>query len=155
MLKTTEAAKLAGVSNATLHRARKKGKVAYEKDENGHYLFDPSELARAFPKTVDVTGMTRGEGLQVTGHDASRQGGDRAPDSLQEGAPSETVKLLREQIELLVSERDDLRARLDRSEEKRDEAQTKLTALLTNGRSDAEPDRPKKKRWFLWSAVAL
>ena len=51
----------------------------------------------------------------------------------------------------------DLRERLDKSEQKRDEAQTKLTALLSDMRPTA-PEKPVERHgahWGYWAALTL
>lgn len=44
-----QAAKSAGVATATITRALKSGKISGQKDENGAWMIDPSELHRVFP----------------------------------------------------------------------------------------------------------
>lgn len=43
-----EAVKHFDVSRPTLHKALKNGKVSGQQDEHGHWLIDPSELARVY-----------------------------------------------------------------------------------------------------------
>lgn len=44
-----QAAKAAGVATATITRALKSGKISGQKDENGAWMIDPSELHRIYP----------------------------------------------------------------------------------------------------------
>ena len=44
-----QAAKATGVVTATITRALKSGKISGQKDENGSWMIDPSELHRVFP----------------------------------------------------------------------------------------------------------
>ena len=44
----SEAVKIIPVSESTLRRDMRKGKVSSEKDRNGRHLFDSSELARVY-----------------------------------------------------------------------------------------------------------
>jgi hypothetical protein len=44
-----EAAKAAGKSKTTIHRALKSGKISARKLDSGAYAIDPSELHRVFP----------------------------------------------------------------------------------------------------------
>ena len=50
-----DAAKAAGKSKTTIHRAIRSGKISATKAEDGSYSIDPSELHRVFPA---VTGKT-------------------------------------------------------------------------------------------------
>lgn len=47
-----EAAKATGKSKATLSKAIKSGRISAQKDENGTFRIDPSELHRVYPLTV-------------------------------------------------------------------------------------------------------
>jgi len=44
-----QAAKATGVATATITRALKSGKISGQKDGNGAWMIDPSELHRVFP----------------------------------------------------------------------------------------------------------
>jgi len=44
-----QAAKATGVATATITRALKSGKISGQKDNNGAWVIDPSELHRVFP----------------------------------------------------------------------------------------------------------
>ena len=44
-----KAAEESGKSKSTIHRAIKSGKLSAERNEDGSYSIDPSELARVFP----------------------------------------------------------------------------------------------------------
>ena len=120
-LTLNQAAKEAGKSKQTILDAIRGGRLSAPKDEQGRYLIDPAELFRVYPATGQAT-TTRP--VSETGTDPPR------PDA--ETAFFERI------IAGLESERDDLRRRLDQSEEAREreaaerrEAQAKLTALLT------------------------
>jgi len=127
-LTLNKAAKEAGKSKQTILDAIRDGRLSAPKDEQGRYQIDPAELFRVYPVTGLLTGQLP---VPETGTDHPR------PDT--ETAFFERI------IAGLESERDDLRRRLDQSEEAREreaaerrEAQTKLTALLTY-RPKAEP----------------
>lgn len=123
-----EAARAAGKSKATIHRAIRSGKLSAARNEiTGPWLIDPSELARAFPPVPSE---------QV--HNGSLR---------QRGTADKTV-LLRVQLELERAERQreraqfedtiaDLRQRLDSEAEER----RRLTMLLTD---QSEP----RRRWW-------
>jgi hypothetical protein len=123
-----EAARAAGKSKATIHRAIRSGKLSAARDEvTGPWLIDPSELARAFPPVSSE---------QV--HNGSLR---------QYGTADETV-LLRVQLELERAERQreraqfedtiaDLRQRLDSEAEER----RRLTVLLI------DQSKPRRRWW--------
>lgn len=143
-----QAADAAGVSKSKIARQVKSGVLS--KNDAGR--IDPSELARVYPDSIkgDTAGTTRD-----TVQERSMARSDTAPDTGEARVLSVQVEQMQAQLDLLLSERNDLRSRLDRSEEmraladeKRDEAQTKLTALLTDQRTDKEPEQPKRRRWW-------
>jgi len=132
-LSLSQAAKESGTSKPTLSRWIAKGKVSAERQQDGSYLIDPSELDRI--------------------KDLMRNGnGSGNPNMKQLETPHETNALQRE-IELLrerLGDKDevihDLRRRLDEETEERRMAQTKLTALLTDQRQKAA-EKPVQGRW--------
>ena len=78
-LSLNQAAKHAGIAKSTLSKAIKTGKLSAEKDQNGRYRIEPSELYRVYPKT---------------GHENQEN-----PDTNTSGTPNE--KLLLEKIDFL------------------------------------------------------
>jgi hypothetical protein len=50
-VRLSEAARLAGVSPSSLHRALKNGRLSCDTDEKGQRWIDASEIARAYPDT--------------------------------------------------------------------------------------------------------
>jgi hypothetical protein len=121
----SKAAVVTGKNKATIQRAIKCGKISAGKNSSGAYEIDPSELHRVYPATAQ----------RVAQHDTSN--GTQRPDK-----HDETMQL---KLDLLEAERererdqlqstiDDLRARLDRSEER-------ITALLP---------APQKRSWLPW-----
>ena len=121
LLTLNQAAKEAGKSKQTILDAIRNGRLSAPKDEQGRYQIDPAELFRVYP----VTGQQTSQRPDAeTGTDHPR--------------PDTGTAFFERIIAGLESERDDLRRRLDQSEEAREreaaerrEAQTKLTALLT------------------------
>lgn len=117
------AAKATGKAKSTILRAIKNGTISATRSYDGSYEIEPSELHRVFrPNSTQ----------QAPSNDAQPQ--------------MEHPETLRLRLEILEAERqrerdqmqatiDDLRGRLDRSEER-------VTALL------AAP--PKPKRWWRW-----
>ena len=128
----TKGAELAGVSKGTVSKALKSGRLSYaEKTDNG-YLIETSELFRVFPpKQPETVETIRSQPL---------------PGNLE--TPVETVglhreiELLREQLRDRDGVVDDLRHRLDRSDEERREAQARVIGLL------AGPGPTESKRGF-------
>lgn len=121
----SKAATATGKNKATIQRAIKSGKLSAGKNSSGAYEIDPSELHRVYPPTAQP----------VAHHNKSN--GTQRPEN-----HDETMQLT---LDLLESERererdqlqstiDDLRARLDRSEER-------ITALLP---------APTKRSWLPW-----
>jgi len=100
-LSLNKAAKEAGVAKSTLLDALNTGRMSSEKNEKGHWEIDPSELFRVFPKTSSYNPekpiRTPFESHQKT---------------IQNSALEIEVKMLREQIERMDSERERERSQL-------------------------------------------
>lgn len=103
------AAKATEKSKSTLHRAIKTGKLSAKRTEEGSYLIDAAELARAFPPAR----------LEPSPWDNARQN-DRPLE--RDGTELAVLRVRTEMLETqLQRERetvDDLRRRLDRAEER-------------------------------------
>lgn len=121
----SKAAVATGKNKATIQRAIKSGKISAVKNSSGTYEIDPSELHRVYPATAQ----------RVAQHDIRN-------DTQHPEKYDETIQL---KLDLLEAERererdqlqatiDDLRTRLDRSEER-------IMTLLP---------APAKKRWWSW-----
>ena len=125
----TKGAELAGVSKGTVSKALKSGRLSYaEKTDNG-YLIETSELFRVFPPKPET----------VEGHrkETSSQGRET---SMETGGLQHEIRLLREQLHDREGTIDDLRQRLDRSDEERREAQARVIGLLTGpGATESKP----------------
>lgn len=118
-----QAAKAAGKAKSTILRAVRSGRVSAMRAEDGTYRIDPAELHRVFDAPVAAPGQSN--------------------DADQGAEPLERLQL---RLELVERERererdqmqatiDDLRTRLDRSEDR-------ITALLADQRA------PKPRRWW-------
>ena len=113
------AAKATGKSKATILRAVRSGRISAKKNDKGAYEIDPAELHRVFhPTSNDNPKMER---------DATRE---------ETGVLRAEKDLLRQQIAQMESTVSDLRKRLDDETEERRATQEKLTALLTDQRSN-------------------
>lgn len=142
-----QAAKAVGVARSTLYRDIQEGKVSVGKDGRGKPYVDVSELERAYG---GVTLSDTSESVLIGQTDTQQK--NRKDNTLQR-----ETDLLREQIELLKSERDDLRRRLDDETEERRTAQAKLTALLTDQREKEAKIKPAssfRARFGKWFAGA-
>lgn len=125
-----EATKATGISKTTLQRAVKSGKVSATKNALGVWEIDPAELHRVFPPAANRN-SSESHLLDQTG-------------------TVNEIAVLRRELQLKDEERqreraqfegtiDDLRRRLDQSEEERRDKDRRLTALLTDQRAKA-PD---------------
>lgn len=132
-LSLSQAARESGTSKPTLSRWIAKGKVSAERQQDGSYLIDPSELDRI----KDMMKNGNGSGN---------------PNMKQSETPQETsalrreVELLRERLDDKDGVINDLRRRLDDETEERRTAQAKLTALLTDQRPKPQ-EQPKMGFW--------
>lgn len=106
-----QAAKAASVSKTTMSRAVKSGRLSAEKQTNGSYLIDPSELFRVFPRngtanTVLQPSVTLDETLEqpsVTGSNSL----ELVRLETENAALKREVARLTEQVADLKNERDD------------------------------------------------
>lgn len=140
-----QAAKTAKRSKGTLSKALNSGGISAEKDDKGRWQIDPSELSRWMSANPFPNG---------------RENQDETPSETQENsALGVEVKMLREKIDTMTSERErergqlvdqieDLRARLDGSESER----VRLNALLTDQRekTDTQIRRSFWERLLNW-----
>jgi uncharacterized coiled-coil DUF342 family protein len=122
-----EAARATGKSKAAISRAIKNHVLSAEKQSDGSYRIDPSELHRIYPPvgTDQVT-----HPLTI---DAEITGEIRELQAKLEAA----TQRLRDKDDVI----DDLRRRLDAEAEER----RKLTALLTDQRSVT-----RRRKWWPW-----
>ena len=114
-----DAAKAAGKSKTTLHRAIKSGKISANKAEDGSYSIDPAELHRVFPPAPVAAPV-----VPLEGNDMEQS--------------SNTLETLRIQLEMLEKERERERALLQETiadlREDRDKWRQQATALLEDHR---------------------
>ena len=121
----SQAATATGKNKATIQRAIKSGKISATKNSSGAYDIDPSELHRIFPATAkrvaqqDISNDTQ----HLDKHDETMQ--------IKLNLLEAEREREREQLQATI---DDLRTRLDRSEER-------ITALLP---------APAKRNWWSW-----
>src|SRR4051812_27216726 len=129
----SEAAKLTGRNQSTIHRAMKTGRLTFTVAENGERRIDVAELERAF-------------GLK----------GSASPDAIAQPLQSHAAQGSElAALQRLLDDREDtirdLRARLDTSEQERRASQAQLAAFLTDQRSTTPPPEPAaRRRWWRW-----
>lgn len=97
-----QAADKCGKSRSTIHRALKSGKLSGSRDDDGTWSIDAAELARVFPWDV----------REHDQRDATEQGRDSSAVFMVK------IEMLEQQLEREQSTIEDLRKRLDRSEER-------------------------------------
>lgn len=111
-LKLAAAAKRAGVSRSTIHRAMKRGTLSFERDANGERMVDTSELSRIFDLTPPPTvapDTPATVARHVSGH------GEKPAEILavQLEAERDKVAMLEAQVRDLRAERDRLLALIE------------------------------------------
>lgn len=134
-LSASQAAKETGKSIPTITRAIQNGLISGKKVVNGKgghgYQIDPAELFRVFPRKEKPSNDT----AEILGTGTHRDN----------GMLQAKIEAKDEQIALLMSERDDLRRRLDSETEER----RKLVAILTD--QSARPAPPvARERPSVW-----
>lgn len=157
-MKIKEAVKLTGKSRTAILKALKDGKISGEKDVNGAWDIQPVDLLKYYsidPAKLDqevsgVTPLTPVSGAPLT------------PKADTPDTPE--IKVLEAKLEAaqqLIEDRgqtiEHLRGELDEEKRERREAQTKLTALLSDMRPEVSQkpvERPRTRAGF-WVALAL
>jgi hypothetical protein len=137
-----QAATASGKSKPTILRAIQSGKISAEKDKDGEWQIEPSELHRVFDPVPVRSGTDEAEG-----NDAY-QGGQVETALLRAeleharrhvaGIEGDRERERREASETIA----DLRQRLDQSEQERRDKDRQLTALLTDQR------KREHRRWW-------
>jgi excisionase family DNA binding protein len=135
-----QAAEATGKSKPTILRAIQSHKISAARDElTQGWLIEPAELHRVYPPVTDETvrngQMTHG----VTG-DATV-----SIRELQAKLDAATSRLA-DKDEVI----DDLRRRLDASDEERRKTQAQLTSLLTDQRVAAQLEPMPRRSWWRW-----
>jgi hypothetical protein len=126
----SEAARLTGRNQSTIHRAMKTGRLSYTVDDAGERRIDTAELDRVFP--IKVNGADGSASLDAMAQPVQSKGTHAAESERVIAAQRGTI----EQMDATIR---DLRARLDREAEER----RSLIAILTDQRH-----RPWWRRWF-------
>ena len=133
-----QAAKVAGVSTATITRAIKRGRLSGSKDDKGSWRIDPAELHRVYPN--------------ARAQDDTSVAVQRNAIPLQDSDLQREVAVLEERLraaEALRSMAEELRAAAEQDRDSwRDQAERLTKALPAPA---IEAARPKRRRWWLWS----
>lgn len=115
-LNVTDAAEAVGISRTTFYRHLESKDIAYDMDENGHKLFDTSELIRVY-------GALHPPGdPENVNRDAVAQGAD--------GVDSAELQLLQQRVQHLEEQRDSERERREQAEEREQEARAEAARLI-------------------------
>ncbi len=139
-LSLSQAARESGTSKPTLSRWIAKGKVSAERQQDGSYLIDPSELDRI-------------KDLMRNGNGSGNPNVKQSETSQETSALRREVELLRERLDDKDGVINDLRRRLDDETEERRTAQAKLTALLTDQRATAPQKTAEGRLARAWSIL--
>ena len=124
----SEAAKWAGVTRATIHKALKGGRLSGHKDDAGEWRIDPAKLERVYQpgKTVDV----------------SRDGAVSSSDTgALIAAKDRELALMREMLAEVRAQRDDAIEQRDKAMELAD----RHTWLLTHQGEQKAPSGPRSR----------
>jgi hypothetical protein len=127
------AAKATGKSRTSILRAIERGKISAEKNVHGEWNIDPSELHRVYPPKQTGNGEDNSTDATAVNSDLLIE--NRELTARLEAADQRTKDAL-DQV-------NDLRLRLDQSEDERRRTQAQLTALLTDQRGE----RPRHRWW--------
>lgn len=141
-LSANKAAREAGIAKKTLLEAISSGRLTATKNDKGHWEIEPSELFRVYPKT----GFLEPEKPNHTPHTVDKKTRDSSALEIE-------VKMLREQIELMDTERGRERSQLtEQIETLRDQVERQsadhrqVLAALTDQR-ERMSERPKRGLW--------
>ena len=130
-----EAAKATGISKASISRAINSGRISAAKKDDGSFSIEPVELHRVYPpKSSAPVSETSSETMRNTESDTRNASDSNVLRARLDAA----LEQLRDRDGTI----DDLRHRLDRSDEERREAQARVIGLL------AGPGPTESKRGF-------
>jgi len=130
-----EAAKATGISKASISRAVNSGRISATKNDNGSFSIEPVELHRVYPPKSATVSNTSDETLSNA--EANRR--NPSDSNVLQARLDAALEQLRDRDGAI----NDLRQRLDRSDEERREAQARVIGLLTG------PSATESKRGFL------
>ena len=132
-----EAVAISPVSESTLRRDIKSGKVSSEKDDRGRRRIDTAELTRAYGQLRQSTQPTDTE---MTAVDTPNNGTLNTPVSLD--TATDTPKV----VDLLENQIADLKAELERATDRETALQTEKTKLLDMLSTEQEKTRLEQEK---------
>jgi hypothetical protein len=138
------AAKAAGISKATVHRAIKSGRISATRHDNGSYTIDPAELHRVFPpvsQNSDANGDVRRSETPAETAETAKLAILNAQLEVEITGLKALVKVHQEQVDDLRGERDRLLGQVESAHR-----------LLTHHQTSNTPEPPKRFWWFRRSA---
>ena len=130
-----EAAKATGISKASISRAINSGRISAVKKDDGSFSIEPVELHRVYPPKSTAPVPETVSATLRNGEADTRNGSDS---NVLQARLDAALEQLRDRDGTI----DDLRHRLDRSDEERREAQARVIGLL------AGPGPTESKRGF-------
>lgn len=130
-----EAAKATGISKASISRAINSGRISATKKDDGSFSIEPVELHRVYPPKSAAPVAETVIGTDRNTDADTRNGSDS---NVLQARLDAALEQLRDREGTI----DDLRHRLDRSDEERREAQARVIGLL------AGPGPTESKRGF-------
>lgn len=135
-----QAAEATGKSKPTILRAIQSHKISASRDQlTQGWLIEPAELHRVYPPVADEPVRN---GQMTHGVTSDAMVSIRELETKLDAATSR----LTDKDEVI----DDLRRRLDASEEERRKVQMQLTTLLTDQRPVTAPEPPPRHSWWPW-----
>jgi predicted RNase H-like nuclease (RuvC/YqgF family) len=137
------AAKATGKAKSTISKAIQDGQISAQKNENGSYTIEPSELHRVFPP---VSANSPGEPQmdELEPFDLRFENGQLKGELKQIHERLAGIDTMHERERRALSDQiDDLRKRLDQSEQERREKDRQLTALLTDQTAQPAASSPQ------------
>jgi len=135
-----EAARLTHTSKSTIQRAIKSHDLSATRDDQDRWMIDPAELVRVYDVDLDAP-LTQSGAPEAIDAPAHQHAPKPNHEALQLHHDNEKLEIQyqaeKNKADLLQSQVDDLRSRLDRSEGERIKQSAQITSLLTH-----QPDTP-------------
>jgi polyhydroxyalkanoate synthesis regulator phasin len=157
---TIELADLSGKTAKTVQNWANKGKLSHDKDDNGKFLFDLSEIARVFPKINLSSVIDENDGENFAklnekarnGSEKLRETGETSIAAVENTFLREKVDDLRHQITDLKTEKAQATAERENFVAIIDRQNLQITGLLP---SPNEAGTPKKISALVWLLCGL
>ena len=143
------AAKATGKAKSTISKAINNGTISATKNDDGSYSIDPAELHRVFPAEASANGLEKHHLDDLEPFDLRFANGHLKAELQQLRERMADLDTMHGRERQQLSEQvEDLRQRLDQSEQERREKDRQLTALLTDQRQQVEPPPVTAGRGF-------